>query len=66
MTQTETAIMIASGIMVLFGGPFFILTANALATDNQAMMMPLITVGFSLTFFCLLVLIIGAWLDGLH
>ena len=66
MSQTETAIMIASCIMVLFGGPFFILMFDTIATDNQSAMGPLIIVGFSITFFCLLVLIVGVWLDGLH
>ena len=64
MTQTETAIMIASCIMVLFGGPFFVLMVDTIATDNQSAMVSLSIVGFSITFFCLLVLIIGVWLDG--
>ena len=66
MSQTETAIGIASWVMMAFGGPFLILTVDALATDNQPVMMPLITVGFTITIFCALVLIIGVWLDGLR
>ena len=65
MTQTETAIMIVSCVMVLFGGPFFVLMADAMATDNQSAMVSLAIVGFSIMFFCLPVLIIGVWLDSL-
>ena len=64
MSQTETAIMIVSSIVVLFGGPFFILMFDTLATDNQNAMLSISILGFSIAFFCLLVLIIGVWLDG--
>ena len=64
MTQTETAIAIASCVLILFAAPFFILLVDAIATDNQRVMPSLSIVGFSMTFFCLLVLVIGVWLDG--
>ena len=66
MSQTETAIMIVSSIVGLFGGPFFILMVDTIATDNQSAMGPLVILGFSIAFFCLLVLIIGVWLDGFN
>ena len=66
MKQLDTAIGIASWVMVTFGGPFLILTVGALATDNQDVMWPLIILGFTLTAFCALLLIVGAWIDGLQ
>ena len=65
MTQTETAILIATATMYLFGAPFFLLMFEALATDNQTLMAQIIPLGFGITFFGLLVLIAGVWLDSL-
>ena len=66
MTQTETAIMIGLGVMALFGGPFLLGLIEAITTNNIALQVQLYPIGFIIIGFCLLVLIIGVWLDGLH
>ena len=66
MSQTNTAIMIVSGVLILFGVPFFLGVIEVIMTNNQTMLSSLILAGFTIASFCLLVLIIGVWLDGLH
>ena len=64
MTATQDGIYISTGVMMLFGGPFFLRLIDILATDNQAARLPLAIMGFAITFFCLVVLALGAWIDG--
>ena len=65
MKQLDTALIIVTGIMYLFGGPFFLGLVEAITTNNNPLKAQLIPIGFGLFFFSALVLIIGAWLDGL-
>jgi hypothetical protein len=65
MSQTEKALVIAVAALYLIAPPFYLLMAEALATDNQLLMAQIIPVGFGLALFCLAVIIIGVWLDGL-
>lgn len=64
MSQTEKALLIVTGAMYLIAPPFYLLMAEALATDNQLLMAQIIPVGFGLALFCLAILISGVWLDG--
>ena len=66
MTQTEKALLMATGALYLFAAPFYFLMAEALATDNQILMAQIIPVGFGLALFCIAVLIMGVWLDGFN
>ncbi len=65
MTQTEKALLIVTAAMYLIAPPFYLLMAEALATDNQLLMAQIIPVGFGLALFCLAVLILGVWVDSL-
>ena len=64
MKQLDTALIIVTGIMYLFGGPFFIALIEALTTNDSALKAQLIPIGFGIAFFSLLIIIIGVWLDG--
>lgn len=64
MTAIEDGIYISTGVLMLFGGPFFLGLIDTLATDNQAAMPSLIIMGFAITVFCLAVLALGVWIDG--
>ena len=64
MTATENGIYISTGVIMLFGGPFFLGLIDTLATDNQAAMPSLTIMGFAITVFCLAVLALGVWIDG--
>ena len=66
MKQLDTALIIVTGIMYLFGGPFLLAVVESVTTNNYPLQAQLTPIGFGLVFFCALVLIIGAWLDGLH
>ncbi len=63
MTALEDAIYISTGVMMLFGGPFFLGLIAAITTDNQAVMPSLAIAGFTITLFCLAVPLLGAWID---
>ncbi len=65
MSQTERALLIVTGTIFLIVPLFAPLWAEALMTDNQLLMAQIIPIGFGFFFFCLAVLIIGVWLDGL-
>ncbi len=66
MKQLDASLIIVTGIMYLFGGPFLLGLVEAMTTNNAVLKAQLIPIGFGLFFFCSLVLITGAWLDGFN
>ena len=65
MTQTERASVIALFIAYLIGAPFITIAVPAMIRRDLVLISQIWPLGYLLVAFCSLMVLAGAWLDGL-